>query len=1000
MRKLDKVFHNATERLFCVLLCFLMSFSSLSLQAQQKQVTGVVSDQRGPVAGVSVMVAGTTRGTTTDGQGKYSISAPSNGTLIFAFMGYAQQEIPVGDKTLIDVTLVEDAQTLDEVVVVGYGVQRKRDVTGSIASLKADDIMAVPSTNALQSLQGRVAGLDMNINSGQITPGAGVDFNVRGNRSLKASNAPLIMVDGIAYGTTLDLNPSDIESIEVLKDASSTAIYGTRGANGVILVTTKKGSEGKAKISFNAYGGINQLTGQMDVFTGEEYVAYKKEAFRAAGITEYEKVFTAPQEREYIEKGYFTDWGKEVIGTGSTQNYEMSVSSGNKVSSVIFSFGLNDRKGLFKSEDQRRYNFRVSGDQQLFKNLKMGVNMNYSYKENNLRRDPLNLAYKIVPISRPYDDEGKFILYPAPGYTTQMNPLADEQPNVYKNNVVSQRVFASAYLDYSINKTWFFKSTFGLDSRNFRQGTFFDFATIDGDNQRRVSRITGDDYPNELNYTWENTLNYIKTLGQHNITVLLGTSTIKNRSEAWSAEGKGQPDVNSEYWYLGSNDKEIKIGSKLIESSMVSFFGRVNYKFREKYMFSASLRSDGSSVLAKGNKWGYFPSVSAGWRINDENFLKEVNWINDLKLRASWGKSGNSAISPYQTLNALEKTTFAYNENPAYGYYPSILANKNLTWETTATVNVGIDFSFWRGRLSGSVDYYNADTKDLLMPKAVPASTGYSSTWDNVGKTNNKGIEVTLSSINLGPKSKLQWTTDVTFSNNKEKIVALAGGIERDEASGWFVGQPTKVWFDYQKQGIWQLGEEAEAAKNGQKPGEIKVYTHNANGKVTTDDRMILGSPRPKFNLGMNNTFIYKNIELSVFLYGKFGHMVASDIVGGFKPNALENCIQVDYWTPENPTNAYPRPITGTNSFTYGSTLRYLKGDFLKIRDITLGYSLPDKITKRWGISRLRVYATASNFFTFCDSGFGSFDPERAIYSTSSAFPMTKQLVFGINFNY
>ena len=969
---------------------------------QPRTVQGVVTGVSGdPIPGDSVMGEGTTTGQVTDAAGKYSLRIPSpDATLNFECLGYISQKIPVEGHATVNVTLQEEAQNLDEIVVVGYGIQRKRDVTGAITSLKPDEITARPADNALQALQGRVAGLDMDLSSGQLSPGSGMNFSVRGNRSLKASNAPLIMVDGIAYGTTLDINPSDIESIEVLKDASSTAIYGTRGANGVILITTKRGADGRPKVSFNAYGGVSLLTGQMEVFSGAEYVEYKKEAFRAKGITEYEKVFTAPDERDYIEKGYFTNWGDEVIHNGSMQNYELSVSSGSKNSSIFFSFGLNDRKGLFKNEDQRRYNLRVGGDQQILKNLKMGVTAHYSYKENNLRRDPLNLAYKIVPISRPYDDNGEFILYPAPGYTTQMNPLADEQPGVYSNNVVSQRLFASAYLDFNINKTWFFKSTFGVDARNYRQGRYFAKETIDGDNQRNFSTVTNQSYPNEVNYTWENTLNFIKSFGKHDVTFLLGTSTIKNHAEWWYGEGKGQPDSNSLYWYLASNDREIKIGSNLTESAMVSFFGRLNYKFNEKYMMSASLRSDGSSVLAKGHKWGYFPSASLGWRINEENFLREKEWLSDLKLRVSWGKSGNSAISPYQTLNALDKTVFAYNENPAYGYYPSILANKNLTWETTSTWDIGIDFSLWRGRLSGAIDFYDATTTDLLMPKAVPLNTGYSSTWENVGKTNNRGVEVTLNSVNLGPKSKLQWTTNVTFSHNREKIEALAGGIEKDEASGWFVGQPTKVWYDYRKVGIWQLGEEEAAAKNGQKPGEIKVYTSSKDGKVTTDDRMILGSPRPKYNFGMNNTFTWKGIELSVFLYGKFGHLVATDVAGGFKPNALENCIRADYWTPENPTNAYPRPINGTNSFTYGSTLRYVKGDFLKIRDITLGYTLPASFNKKLGISRLRVYATLTNFFTFCDSAFGSFDPERAIYSTSSSFPMMKQVVFGINFNY
>ncbi len=971
----------------------------------KRRVTGHIFDASGaPLYAASVAVRGTNAGAVSNEKGEFAVDVPAGGdaVLVVSYVGYVTREIPVGSRSAVDVTLEAEAQNLDEIVIVGYGVQRKRDVTGAITSLKTDDITAVPASNSLQSLQGKVAGLDLNVNSGQITPGSGITFTVRGNRSLKASNMPLILVDGVPYGATLDLNPSDIESVEVLKDASSTAIYGSRGANGVILVTTRRGSEGKVKISFNAYGGINKLTGQMEVFSGPEFVEYKKEAFRASGVTDYEAIFSAPDERDYIEKGYFTDWGKLVVHTGSTQNYELSVSSGTQRSSVIFSLGLNDVKGLLKNENQRRYNFRLGADQQVFKNLKIGTNVMYTYKDNNLRRDPYGQAYSTNPISRPYDDEGNFILYPVPGYTSHMSALADEQPGAYKNNVVSQRLFATAYLEFNLHKTWFFKSSFGIDSRNHRQGVYHAKNTLDGDSQSsQRSYISNRDYPNDLNYTWDNTLHFIRSFGKHDLTVLLGTSTTRNRSESWLASGKGQPDPNSEYWYLSSNDKEITIGSNLTISSMVSFFGRVNYTFDRKYIFSASLRSDGSSVLAPGHKWGYFPAVSAGWRLNEEKFLRDKRWLSDLKIRLSWGKSGNSAISPYQTQSNLDKTVFGFGEAPAYGYYPSNLGNKQLTWETTTTIDAGVDFSLWGGRLSGSADFYDSDTEDLLMPKTVPSSNGYSSTWENVGKTNNRGVEITLNSVNLNPNSAFGWTTGVTFSHNREKIAALAGGIQRDEANGWFVGQPTQVWYDYRKIGIWQLGEEEQAARNGQKPGEIRVYTSNPDGKVSTSDRMILGSSRPKYNFGMSNTFTFKGIDLTVFLYGKFGHLVATDVVGGVRPNVLWNCIRVDYWTPENPTNAYPRPTSsGGNAFTYGSTLRYIKGDFLKIRDITLGYTLPESLTRKWGISRLRIYGTATNFFTFCKKGFGSFDPERAIYSTGASFPMMKTLVFGINFNY
>jgi TonB-dependent SusC/RagA subfamily outer membrane receptor len=845
----------------------------------------------------------------------------------------------------------------DPVVVVGYGVQRKRDVTGSISSLRGDALTATPATNALQALQGRVAGLDMSVISGQLTAESGLRMNVRGSRSLSANNDPLIMVDGVAYGNVLGINPSDIESIEVLKDASSTAIFGGRGANGVILVTTKKGTEGKINVNFNAYGGINQSTGQMRVFSGEEYVEYKKEAFRAVGITEYEMIFASPLEREYIEKGYFTNWGDEVIRSGSTQNYELSVSRGSKTSSQYFSLGLNDTNGLFRNERQTRYNIRLGGEQQILPFLKMGISGQYTHQSNDQRRDPLEMAYKIVPISRPYDDEGNFIRYPAPGNTSQISPLADEQPGAYKDNVISQHLLASTFLDLSLIKNMLiFRSMYSINSQKFRQGTFYNEYSDQEENRQS----------NEPGYTWENTLNFIKLWRKHDLGVLIGSSVMNNRSETW--------------WTQERNDQMTGYSKNFSKAKMVSRFGRLNYKFNKKYIFQASIRADGTSMFAEDNKWDYFPSASVGWRLNEESFMQgATDWLTDLKLRAGWGQSGNGT----------DGVSFDFGD----------LLNPDLKWETTTTLDFGIDFSLFQGRLSGSADYYSADSKALLKRYLFPISTDYSNQWDNIGKTNNQGIEVQLSSINTGPNAAFRWTTDLTFSNNREKIVELAGGVTVDEGNGWFVGSPIRVIYDYQKLGIWQLGEEAEAARNWQKPGEIRVETANADGVLTFDDRRILGQQDPKINLGIANTFSYKGFELSVFMYGKFGHMVNSEVIGGFESNVFANCIAVDYWTPENPTNAFPRPRY-SNSLQYGSTLRYAKGDFWKIQNITLGYNFNKGVLDKLHLGRLRVYATATNFFTFCDPAFGKVDPERTIRGGGASFPMTRQLVFGINLGF
>jgi TonB-linked SusC/RagA family outer membrane protein len=986
---------------------------ALPIFSQNLSITGVVKDGFGePVIGGNVIVKGTAVGAITDIDGKYAIKVSSDSSiLVFTYLGMITEEIVVGNRREIDVVLREAMNELEELIVIGYGVQKKRDLTGSIASLKANDITAIPTSNALEAMQGKVAGLDMNKNSGEV--GGGLNFTLRGTRSLNASNAPLILVDGISYGSTLDINPSDIESIEVLKDASSTAIYGTRGANGVILITTKKGKSGKTKISLNTYIGSTQVVGQPNIMTGEEYVALKREAYRTAGITDDSRIF-APMELEYIKKGYYTEWGDLALQKGFVQNYELNVAGGNDKTSISFSLGYMGEKGLFKKEGQERINFRLSADHAIANNLKVGANVLYTYKDNDKRRDPLNMAYKIVPVSRPYDDDGNFILYPAPGYTSQMNPLADEQSGMYVNNVQTKRMFASGYLDWKVSNALFFKTTFGADMTDVRRGWYYGKNSIDGGGSKSqsgievgnsiVSDITANPgQGNAVNYTWENVLNFAKNVGAHDIQALVGTSTIYNRNEAYGAMGKNQVSFHNEFYNLASNSEEYAIGSNLSESKLASFFGRVNYKFTDRYLLSLSLRADGSSTLAEGNKWGYFPSAALGWRLKEEVFLDDAHWLQDLKLRLSWGQSGNSAISPYQTLGNLGQSTYGFGENPAYGYFPHDLANKNLSWETTTTSNIGLDFGFIEGRIAGSVDAYIANTNDLLMERIVVPTSGFLSAMDNIGKTRNTGIEFTLRTINMSNHSPFQWNTDLTLSHNKEEIMELANGMMQDELNGWFVGEPVKVWYDYHKIGIWQLGQEADAAKNGQKPGDIRVETTNADGKVTTSDRQILGTPRPKFSFGLNNRFEFKGLDLYVFIYGKLGQMIRTEAIGNYKPDGLENGLHVDYWTSENPTNAYPRPNKEKNaqSTSYYSTLSYIDGSFWKIRDITIGYTLPSSLTQKAKIASVRFYGTIKNYFTFCNSRLKPFDPERNLNgSTSVSFPMNKEIVLGVNFNF
>lgn len=958
-----------------------------------QKITGVVRDGNGdPVIGASVKLKGSNVLTVTDVNGNFSIDAPVGSMLEFSYIGYEQEDVRVkgGD---LSVTMREDTQSLDEVVVVGYGVQKRRDLTGSISSVKSQDVTAIPTTNALEALQGKISGLDLTNSSGQA--GSTPTFTIRGERSLTAGNEPLILVDGIDYGNQLDISPSDIESIEVLKDASSTAIYGTRGANGIIMVTTKKGKEGKSKIAFNSFLSATLIGATPDIMNAQEYARYKREAYRDRTTGQYadDTAVFAPEELEYLNAGYDANYADLLMHNGFNQSYELSVSGGNTKTKHFASLGYRSEEGLFKDDNYKRYNGRFVLDHQLTKNVQTGINIIYSYVDKNNRYSPLTQAYKIIPISKPYNDDGTVNAYPAPGYTTQMNPLLDDQPGMRVDNVIRERFFGSAYLNWNITKDILFRTTFGWSSINEREGFFADKSSLQGGD---IDSQSNKEHTATRNLTWENVLTWTKDFNKiHNVQLMAGTSTIINTTEYTYAGGKDQPYADNQFDNLHSNEKEITIKSSFVKQNLASFFGRVNYKLMDRYMFTASLRADGSSVFAEGHKWGYFPSVALGWRINEEGFMKGFKQLSNLKLRLSWGESGQCAIDPYQTIGLLGTSVYSFNNEVAYGYYPKTMTNKNLTWETTSQYNIGLDFGFFNNRISGSIDVYKAETRNILMGRNIPTINGFKTVMENIGKTESSGIDLTLSTMNIITKD-FTWSSDFTLSHNREKIKELASGQLKDEVNGWIVGKPLKVFYDYKKIGIWQLGEEEAAAANGQTVGDIKVADLDGDGKITTNDRMAY-SQRPDVTFGFNNTFKYKGFDLTVFLYARLGQWIDYKYNTTYRVNASENGANVDYWTPENPTNAFPRPDKSKsyNQTQYYTTLAYEKGSFWKIRDITLGYSLPKTLLNRIGVSKLRFYATAKNFFTF--SKIDNYDPEQ---NGSISFPMTKQLVFGLNLEF
>lgn len=1007
------------------LLALMVILAGAQLYAQK--VTGVVVDETNtPLPGVTVVVKGTSNGLITGGDGSYSIVPADmiNDVLSFSFVGFETKEVKINGQKVINVQLLTSRLEIEEVVAVGYGVVKKRDLTGSVSSVKSEEIAKTTSSNAMQAMQARVPGLDIQQSSGQA--GAGININLRGNRSISASNSPLILVDGIEYGSTLDVNPSDIESMEVLKDASSTAIYGTRGANGVIIITTKRGKSGATKVNLNAYLSSNAPTNVPQVMYGDREVQrlidkanYAADA--ASGnwgtsnltpqqvLTESLADFT--EIAIYNDKSY-TDWADIILQNGLTKNYELSVSGGNEKTTFNLSLGSMFDEGLMKNDKQNRYNVRTNIDHKISSIFKTGTSLLFTYKENDSRNSSVfGQALKMTSITHPYTAEGVLIPTPNPRYAAHCNPLLDEIDGAYKNNVETTRFFGNTYLEIMPVKNMNFKTVFALDRSNIRSGNYQDYQSVARYQAPGTSSISSE-FENRTGLTWENTLNYNTNFGgsKHEITALLGHSMKQSVYEESITSG----DAGREHYYTSlfydlTKITSAKTTSQFIKSSMMSYFGRLNYKFNEKYLLTASLRADGSSTLAKGHKWGYFPSAAAAWRINEESFLKDTKWLSNMKLRASWGISGNAAVGAYSTLTSLSTTPVYYylGATSLAGNIPSTIGNKDLTWEKTASYNFGIDFGIIDNRISGTIDYFISNTSDLLYRKSAPPSSVYPSVLANIGETKGHGLEVSLNTI-VAKSKNFSYDINWTYTTYKDEITKLSEGVTTNISgtTGQIVGQAVSIYYDFEANGNWNVGEYAkyktdwEARHTGQTigyvsaygaPGTMKIVDRNDDGKLTDEDKIVYNRS-PKHIFGMNNSMSYRNFSLSVLVYARLGGYISYDMDSQLNYESA-NWGNLDYWTPTNVNAKFPSPGAASTTFgSYGTALKYEKADYLKIKDITLGYNLPKTAIGHIGLSNLKVYGSVKNYFTF--SKIDNYDPERG---GAISFPLSKQLVVGVN---
>lgn len=949
------------KRLILV-ICILLS-SLFVVIGQQRILTGKITDKEdNPLTGVSISIKGNTNGTFTNEEGIYHLNIPGNDpkNLVVSYVGFITQEHRIlPSQQQLNITLESANESLEEVVVVGYGTMRKSDVTGAVASVNARTLNTIPTGNPVEALQGKISGVDI----GSVTsPGETPKIRIRGNRSLNASNEPLYVVDGIPRNTIEDIPVSDIESLEVLKDAASAAVYGSRGANGVVLITTKRAHlNSPTQIGYSGYVGMNEAKFPK-LMNGDQYVKFRQDVFRANQITGWEsgvpdntQVF-GPKELEIVNNGRFVNWQDLMFRKQSmSQEHNLNISQGSEKTQMMLSFGYRNDQGYYKTNDVERLNMGINLDHQINTIIKIGLSSRItSLNRDNFTTPDINLLY-MNPTSQPYDENGDMIWNPSTQQTAAWNILANYQ-EPYVNQLNYLRSFNVLYAEIRLANGLSLRSNLGIDLERGKRREYYGSKTT-----LRYGRLdyAGKEDISKTGILWDNILNYTKSFDRHSINGTFVTSYQLQQSEKFSASGEGFPGEELEDWNLASATENLIIGSNFEKWTLASFLGRFQYGYDNRYLINFSLRADGSSVLAPGRKWGYFPAVSAGWSINNEEFFQSEKF-NNLKLRASYGVVGNSAISPYATIAGTTQTTYNFGDQTYFGYKLAGLVNKGLGWEYSKTFNIGLDFGLLQNRISGTLEVYKTKTSDLLMQRSLPEFTGSSVVFQNIGSTSNAGFEAMLRSTNIN-KEDFSWSTDFNFYTNKEKIVSL---LTNEDMVGdrWFIGKPIGVIYDYEKIGIWQLNEADEASKYGQKPGDVRIKDQNGDSKIDADhDRIVLGQTSPKLGLFIRNNFNYKEFSFAFALEGKFGHLVTSSMLGSdlffdgtrWGPAALFN----NYWTPDNPKGEYPYVNRAVEPRVNLYGIR--NANYVNVQEISLGYNF----SKMKSLKSLSIYARVKNPF-------------------------------------
>lgn len=1020
--------------------CFLSVCTAAFAQNGVKDIKGVIYDENGePIIGASIVVQGTSNGTISDLEGNFTLSVPEQSVIEISFVGFETQRIKVSQESDFRIILHDDTELLDEVVVVGYGVQKKSDLTSAVASVKADEIVGTSVTSLDQGLQGRAAGVVVLNTSGQ--PGAGTSIRIRGTSSINGNNEPLYVIDGIpvisdantfstgatqnpALNPLTNINPNDIESIEILKDASATSIYGARGANGVVLVTTKHGKSGKPNVSIGAKFTWQQISKKMDMLNSVQLAELANEAADNDGI-ERNPVFAGLNNLSKIN----TDWQDEIFRTAPMQNYDVSVSGGNDKTAYFISGNLLLQDGIIIGSDFGKGSFRVNLNQQINKWLKTGISANLSYSRSNgvvtnaesgFASSVTSWALEMNPGLPVRNEDGKYTYENNLKSPNVGNPVQDALEA--KNRNTSFRTLANAFLEWTPIKDLTLKTSIGVDYFYMKDQSFAAAELKRAESNGGYANIGNRD---GYNWVWENTANYTKTWGDHTFTALVGMTAQAFVSEMSSVSTADFEDGSLGWNSIQSGALKQNANSSITEWQMLSYLTRINYNYKGRYLLTLTGRVDGSSKFGKDNKYGFFPSVSGAWRLSEENFMKDVKAISNLKLRASYGIVGNEGIAPYSSQGLMFNTEAYFgNSEIVKGLVPYTLSNQDLKWETTAQLDFGIDFGMFNNRLTLTADYYYKKTRDLLLGIPVAFNTGYDTVVSNVGNLTNQGFEVTLGAVPFA--GKFNWNIDFTLGYNRNEITHLAGSQENLTGSSilgityWTEiteGQPIGTIYGYKTDGIVQLDEDISSIPffSGKtlNYGERKYVDKNQDGTINEDDLYILGNANPDFTFGLNNTFSYEfndksSIGLTVYLQGAVGNEIANfnkfplESFDGYRNNST---AALNRWTPTNPTNEYPRATTKTAGYVLSD--HYVEdGSYLRIKDITLSYTFPKNLTKSFYCEGLTMFVGLKNVYTFTD--YSGYDPEVSRFANNNlsmgadygSYPMAKSYEFGLRMNF